>query len=83
MADKKNGLSGPLKAFALASTISVQFAASILAGWWLGRLLDRKLHTEPWLMLVGLLTGIVAGMVGVYHTVAHVFNNRSQPKDGP
>jgi len=82
VANRRNGLSRPLKAFALASTISVQFAASILVGWWLGRFLDRKLHTDPWLMLVGLLTGIVAGMVGVYHTVAHVFNNRSRAKGG-
>ncbi|MEW5762631.1 MAG: AtpZ/AtpI family protein [Bacillota bacterium] len=81
MPEKKNGLSRPLKAFALASTISVQFAASIVLGWWLGRFLDCKLGTDPWLMLGGLLTGIVAGMVGVYHTVAHVFNNRPRGKD--
>jgi len=82
VANGKNGLSRALKAFALASTISVQFAASILLGWWLGRFLDRKLNTEPWLMLAGLIAGIVAGMIGVYRTVAHIFDSSSRTKDG-
>lgn len=66
---KNSGLGKPLKAFALASTIAVQFAASVFVGVWLGDFLDERLNTRPWLMLAGLLTGIAAGMLGAYRTV--------------
>ncbi len=77
VADGKNGLSRGLKAFALGSTIAVQFAASILLGLWLGRFFDARLGTEPWLMLAGLLAGMGAGVLAVYRTVTQVFNDRS------
>ena len=55
-----------LRVFAIASTISVQFALSVVFGWWLGHRLDQifKLET-PWLGLIGLLIGIGAGVYGI------------------
>lgn len=79
VADGKNGLSKGLKAFALGSTIAVQFAASILLGLWAGRFLDARLDTEPWLMLAGLLAGMGAGVLAVYRTVTQIFNDRKKP----
>ncbi len=79
MSGKNNG-GKPLKAFALASTIAVQFAVSVLLGFWLGSFLDRKLGTQPWFMLGGLLGGIAAGTVGSYRLVSGIFNNSK--KDG-
>jgi F0F1-type ATP synthase assembly protein I len=76
----KNDVGKPFKAFALASTIAVQFAVSVLLGFWLGSFLDRKLGTQPWLMLGGLLGGIAAGTVGSYRLVSGIFNNNK--KDG-
>ncbi|MGQ9511629.1 AtpZ/AtpI family protein [Thermodesulfitimonas sp.] len=73
---KDSGLGKPLKAFALASTIAVQFAASVFVGVWIGDYLDGKLGTRPWLMLAGLLTGIGAGMLGAYRTVSNILDKK-------
>ncbi|MBO8129412.1 MAG: AtpZ/AtpI family protein [Peptococcaceae bacterium] len=69
-------MTGPLKTFALASTIAVQFAASILLGFWGGSFLDHKLGSEPWLTLVGILVGIAAGTLGVYRVVSRTLDRR-------
>ncbi|MEW6172597.1 MAG: AtpZ/AtpI family protein [Bacillota bacterium] len=55
-----------MKTFALTSSISVQFAMSVVLGWWIGDKLDKRLHSEiPWLTIVGLLVGIGAGIYGI------------------
>lgn len=52
--------------FALASSISVQFAVSVVVGWWIGHFFDRRLGLEtPWLGVLGLLLGIGAGIYGI------------------
>ncbi|MEW6696540.1 MAG: AtpZ/AtpI family protein [Bacillota bacterium] len=67
MSDKHKG--DPLRALALASSISVEIAAATVLGFFAGRWLDSKLDTDPWLMLLGLLLGMAGGMWGVYHTL--------------
>lgn len=71
--EKNGGLGRALKAFALASTITVQFAVSIMIGVYAGRYLDERLGSQPWLMLLGLFAGIAAGTAGIYRTIQHVF----------
>jgi len=39
-------------------TMTAALLLGLALGWWL----DRKLGTEPWLMLLGILLGIVVGM---------------------
>ncbi len=39
-------------------TLTAALLLGLALGWWL----DRKLGTEPWLMLLGVLLGIVVGM---------------------
>ncbi len=58
-----------MRAFGLASTLGFNFAASVLIGFYLGRYLDNKLGTDPWLLILGLLIGIAAGMWGTYQMV--------------
>ena len=67
MTKKSNG--APLRAFALASSISIEIATATVVGFLAGRWLDNKFHTDPWFMLAGLLLGMAAGMWGVYHTL--------------
>ncbi len=67
MTEKPKG--APLRALALASSISIEIATATVLGFMAGRWLDNKFHTDPWLMLAGLLLGMVAGMWGVYHTL--------------
>jgi F0F1-type ATP synthase assembly protein I len=75
-----------MQVFALASTISVQFAASVVLGWWGGHFFDRRLNLEtPWLGVLGLLLGIGAGIYGIVGIMARFSwkngNNEEEPKD--
>ncbi len=40
---------------------------SIFFGVFLGRLIDRRFGTEPWITLAGLLAGLLVAVAGVYH----------------
>ena len=44
-------------------------AGCILLGILGGRWLDGKLHTEPWLMLLGLMVGLLVAFYGVYRMI--------------
>jgi F0F1-type ATP synthase assembly protein I len=44
------------------SQIGFALPAATVIGWFVGRMLDRWLHTS-WLYLAGLLVGIVAGFI--------------------
>lgn len=78
MANGRSGWGKALRAFALASSISIQFAASVVVGWWIGNYLDQRWHTAPWLGLLGLLLGIGAGVYGIVRLLSRVgINNRT------
>ncbi|WP_126428854.1 AtpZ/AtpI family protein [Brevibacillus marinus] len=62
----KPRLDNPWQAIALVSVIGVDLAICVLAGFWVGRYLDRWLQTDPWLMLLGMLAGLAAGVYSVY-----------------
>ncbi len=42
--------------------IGVEFVGAVLVGAFVGWLLDRWLHTAPWLMIVMLVLGFAAGL---------------------
>ena len=50
------------------SQLAFVLPAATLAGWVVGALLDKWLHTT-WLYLLGLILGIVAGFVELIRTV--------------
>lgn len=62
----EKGKGNPLSALAMASSISVEMAGTTVVGFMFGRWADSKLHTDPWLMLLGLLLGMAGGMWGVF-----------------
>lgn len=43
------------------SAVGLELGVSILVGYLLGSWLDRRLHTGPYLMVLGVLLGIAAG----------------------
>jgi F0F1-type ATP synthase assembly protein I len=47
-------------------TVGLELALSVLVGLFGGQFLDRRFHTEPWLMLLGLAYGVAAGVRGLY-----------------
>lgn len=55
-----------LKAFGAISTMGISMALSIFIGVLIGRWLDQKLGTAPWLFFVFLMFGIAAGFRNIY-----------------
>jgi F0F1-type ATP synthase assembly protein I len=51
------------------SQIGFALPAATVIGWFMGRMLDRWLHTS-WLQLAGLLVGIVAGFIELIRVVS-------------
>ena len=46
--------------------LGLQFAVSVLLFLYAGQWLDRKLGTEPWLMILGVFTGAGASFYSMY-----------------
>ncbi|MGD8190355.1 AtpZ/AtpI family protein [Brevibacillus ginsengisoli] len=62
-------LDNPWQAIIFVSLIGVDLAVCCIAGVWLGRYLDGLLHSDPWLMMLGLFTGLGIGVYSVYRLV--------------
>ncbi|HMK39300.1 MAG TPA: AtpZ/AtpI family protein [Bacteroidota bacterium] len=45
-------------------TLGLQLAITVVVFFFLGRWLDGKFGTEPWLMLAGLAVGVTGGLTG-------------------
>jgi len=52
------------------------FVISTLGGLFLGRWLDKKYDTEPWLMLLGVLLGISLGFYHFFKVALHDGKNK-------
>lgn len=53
-----------------ASSVGLEMGLSVGIGLLFGYYLDKWLHTQPWMMLLWLLFGLVAGFRGVFRAVA-------------
>jgi len=51
------------------SSVGIELALAVVIGLFAGMYADSKLHSGPWLMLVGLLLGLVAGAKGIHRVV--------------
>lgn len=60
---------GAWKALAELSTVGITLVAATVIGLAGGYYADRWLGTAPWLLLGGLILGIVAGFVSLFRSV--------------
>ena len=51
-------------------TVGTILVACLVAGYFLGSYLDRKLGTSPWLVVAGVTLGTAAGFVELFRTVS-------------
>lgn len=58
--------------------VGLQFAGAIILFLFLGRWLDDRLGTEPWLLLVGVMVGAVAGFASLYRQLVIVPRERER-----
>ena len=61
--------------------VGLQFAASILLFLFLGMWLDRRLGTDPWLLIAGVFIGGAAGFWSMYRRLMDPARTK-KPKDG-
>ncbi|GAA0319970.1 AtpZ/AtpI family protein [Bacillus carboniphilus] len=61
----------PFRAMALMSAITSQLVGCILVGVFGGRWLDGAIGTEPLFLILGLLTGLGAGIFGMLQLIRH------------
>jgi ATP synthase protein I len=52
-----------------ASTVGLELGVAVVMSLWFGMWLDRKAGTTPWLMLVFLVIGLVAGFRNLMRAV--------------
>lgn len=60
--------------------VGIQFAGSILIFLFLGRWLDGRFGTGPWLLLLGVFVGAAAGFWAIYYAL--VIEPRNRERDG-
>jgi len=61
-----------LRGVGFASSIGFLLVASTVIGWFFGSWLDRKLGTDPWLMLVFTLLGVAAGFYETFRVITRI-----------
>jgi len=64
-----NGFIGQL---ARLSTIGIELAVSIVIGLAFGLYLDKKFDTSPWLTLIFLVLGIIAGYRNIFREIKKI-----------
>jgi ATP synthase protein I len=69
----RRSTSSPMAEFA---GVGLQFAGAIVLFLFVGRWLDSRLGTEPWLLLVGVLFGAGAGFYSMYRQMVIVPRER-------
>ena len=57
-----------LRTFARMGAVGIELALSIVLGALGGRWLDQKFETDPYLTLVGLIIGVIAGFNSLIQT---------------
>lgn len=62
MTDKEPNKVNAWRQVGVLSTIPFILALAPIVGYFLGKYLDKKFHTAPWLTIVLLLLGFVAGV---------------------
>lgn len=65
-----------MMAFGIYGALGFQLVASILIGVFGGQWLDKKLGTNPWLMMAGLFLGVGAGFYNLFRVV--LWKNRKK-----
>jgi F0F1-type ATP synthase assembly protein I len=59
-----------LNAFGLIGAIGVDMAACTIGGTYLGIWLDKLWGTTPWMLLLGIMLGLTAGIIGIVKLLA-------------
>jgi len=65
-----------IQALAATTSIGIELAVTIIAGFYVGKWLDNRFHTEPWFLVVGILMGLLIGMLGVIQIISRFWKDK-------
>ena len=60
---------------ALTLTVVTLFSSNILGGILVGYLLDRWLHTGPWMVVTGIILGLASAIIGLVRVLNRLSRN--------
>jgi F0F1-type ATP synthase assembly protein I len=66
---KKDGALGNLVQAESMVQLALALPLGCLVGWFLGSLVDKRLHTH-WVMILGIVLGAVGGFLQIYRTAS-------------
>ena len=75
-AKKKNGPDDHGKALALALRVGVELVSAVTVGTIIGIAFDYWLLTGPWLMIIFIILGTIAGMLNIYRLASGYNSDR-------
>ena len=75
-----SGEQGPLRALAALGGLAFVLGVLAICGWLLGRYLDERLGTTPWLSIIGTVLGMVAGFWEIYTVVQKTEQDESKDR---
>jgi ATP synthase protein I len=70
-----------LNALARLASVGIEFSVSTVIGLLGGKWIDGKLGTQPWLMLVGLVLGVTAGLRSLLRTARRANQESAAKRD--
>lgn len=73
--------SSRFKQYLRFSAVGLELGFSVILGLLVGQWLDSKFGTSPWLMLLFLIFGLVAGFRSVYRLLRESTADHSEPPD--
>lgn len=65
-----------LRWLGVLSTVGINIVAATVIGLLIGYWLDSLLGTKPWLMIVFLILGIIAGFRNLFHILSRVTKDK-------
>jgi len=65
----KKSTDNPWQMIGLIGTIGMEVVLMTLGGGWLGRMLDTRWHTQPVLLITGVMMGLVLGIASAVYTI--------------
>ena len=63
-------------------SLAFEFAGAVFLFWFLGKLVDGWLDTDPWFQVIGALLGWVGGFLHVYYWSKNVTKARHSKRTG-
>lgn len=78
--NEKEKFSGMLRSSGGYLTLGIQLAVTVVVFFFIGKYLDEKFGTTPWLMVIAIVFGSIGGLIKFFHTVMELTKQENEQK---